>query len=365
MAIFHCQAKAVSRSAGRSATASAAYRSGESITDRRTGEVYDYEKKQGVGYKEVITPDGSQIERSELWNRAEEAEKRKDAKVAREWELALPSELTAEQRKDLACTFARMLVDRYGVVADVCIHEPSRMSDQRNHHAHILTTTRTYADGILGEKTRILDSPKTSGKEVEYMRQAWANLVNRALEWAGHDTRIDHRSLEAQGIGRFPTSHLGPIATAMERRGIQTERGDLNRGVSEPGKEAQKELAVLERQQRGVNAARNWFAKETAEREEKERQRLQHEAQRERERKAQQKERERVNSLFLHSYVDKGYGEMVTSAKWELAKWDKATPEDRVKLEQQAETRIAKINKEREERRQRERAQERDGGWSL
>ena len=80
---------------------------------------------------------------------------------------------------------------------------------------------------------------------------------------------------------------------------------------------------------------------------------------------AQQKERERVNSLFLHSYVDKGYGEMVTSAKWELAKWDKATPEDRVKQEQQAETRIAKINKEREERRQRERAQERDGGWSL
>ena len=128
MAIFHCQAKAVSRSAGRSATASAAYRSGESIKDRRTGEVYDYEKKQGVGYKEIITPDGSQINRSELWNRAEEAEKRKDAKVAREWELALPSELTAEQRKDLACTFARMLVDRYGVVADVCIHEPSRMS---------------------------------------------------------------------------------------------------------------------------------------------------------------------------------------------------------------------------------------------
>ena len=149
--------------------------------------------------------------------------------MAREWELALPSELTAEQRKDLACTFARMLVDRYGVVADVCIHEPSRMSDQRNHHAHILTTTRTYADGILGEKTRILDSPKTSGKEVEYMRQAWANFVNRSLEWAGHDTRIDHRNLEAQGVDRLPTCHLGPAATAMERRGIQTERGDLNR----------------------------------------------------------------------------------------------------------------------------------------
>ena len=196
MAIFHCQAKAVSRASGRSATASAAYRSGESITDRRTGEVYDYEKKQGVGYKEIITPDGSQIDRSDLWNRAEEAEKRKDAKVAREWELALPSELTAEQRKDLACTFARMLVDHYGVVADVCIHEPSCMSDQRNHHAHILTTTRTYADGILGEKTRILDSPKTSGKEVEYMRQAWANFVNRALECLREQTSGRTRKAE-------------------------------------------------------------------------------------------------------------------------------------------------------------------------
>ena len=102
-----------------------------------------------------------------------------------------------------------------------------------------------------------------------------------------------------------------------------------------------------------------------AERAKKERQRLQHEAQKERERKAQQKERDCVNSLFLKSYVDKGCREMVTSVEWELAKWDKATPEDRAKLEQQAETRIAKINKEREERRQRERARERDGGWSL
>jgi hypothetical protein len=295
MAIFHCQAKAVSRSSGRSATASAAYRSGESITDRRTGEVYDYEKKQGVGYKEIITPDGSQIDRSELWNRVEEAEKRKDAKVAREWELALPSELTAEQRKDLACTFARMLVDRYGVVADVCIHEPSRMSDQRNHHAHILTTTRTYADGILGEKTRILDSPKTSGKEVEYMRQAWANFVNRSLEWAGHDTRIDHRNLEAQGVDRLPTCHLGPAATAMERRGIQTERGDLNRARRDGQIQAiETELAGIKKQQQGIEAARQRLhvematcATEKAASEERERQRKQEEAEKERKRQAE------------------------------------------------------------------------------
>ena len=124
-------------------------------------------------------------------------------------------------------------------------------------------------------------------------------------------------------------------------------------------------LTALEKQQHGINTARQRFNMEKAERAKKERQRLQHEAQKERERKAQQKERDCVNSLFLKSYVDKGCREMVTSVEWELAKWDKATPEDRAKLEQQAETRIAKINKEREERRQRERARERDGGGAY
>ena len=111
MAIFHCQAKAISRSAGRSATAAAAYRAGELIHDKRTGEVHDYSRKKGIEYSEIITSDGTTITRENLWNAAEEAEKRKDAKVAREWEIALPSELSQDQQRELARSFARELDD--------------------------------------------------------------------------------------------------------------------------------------------------------------------------------------------------------------------------------------------------------------
>lgn len=288
MAIFHCQAKAISRAAGRSATGSAAYRAGVCLKDERTGEVHDYSRKKGVEYSEIITPDGSKIDRSDLWNRAEEAEKRKDAKVAREWEIALPCELNSVERKMLARAFAKELAKRYGVAADVCIHEPNPDGDERNHHAHILTTTRTFTAGNLGDKTRILDSPKTSGQEVEKVRGAWAEIVNRALERAGHRERIDARSLKTQGITRAPTHHLGPTATAMERRGIQTERGDLNRE-----REQRPEAVELERaevQDNGICAARSraklWREeKARQEREQKERER---EAERERQRQQEQ-----------------------------------------------------------------------------
>ena len=247
MAIFHCQAKAISRGSGRSATAAAAYRSGEIIEDFRTGEVHDYSRKQGVCYTAILTSSREKISRSELWNLAEAAEKRKDAKVAREWEIALPAELTELQQRELALSFARALIERYGIAADVCIHAPGKEGDHRNHHAHILTTTRTFTSGALGAKTRVLDSPRTSGKEVEAMRQAWASLANEALERAGHSERIDPRSLAAQGVARIPTVHL-----AMERRGIQTERGDLNRLQDEQSQEV-RELVALEELDAGIN----------------------------------------------------------------------------------------------------------------
>lgn len=299
MAIFHCQAKAISRASGRSATGAAAYRAGVYLKDERTGEIHDYSRKQGVDHSEIITPDGSKIDRSDLWNRAEEAEKRKDAKVAREWELALPAELNAVERKMLARSFARELASRYGVAADICIHAPSREGDERNHHAHILTTTRTFAAGSLGAKTRILDSPKTSGKEVERMRSTWADLVNRALERAGHSERIDARSLKAQGIHRPPTIHLGPTATAMERRGIQTERGDLNRERQRmPGV---IELEAVEALDTGISAARDraklWREeKARQEREQKEREAAR-ERQRQQEQEKQRQEAERKAEL--------------------------------------------------------------------
>ncbi|WP_278559363.1 MobQ family relaxase [Acidaminococcus intestini] len=361
MVIYHCSVKTVGRSAGRSAVASAAYRSGVYLKDERTGEVHDYRRKAGIEHTELFLPSGVKFDREHLWNSAEASEKRKNSTVAREYEISLPEELNSEQRTELTRDFARHLVDRYGVAVDVSIHAPSRGGDIRNYHAHILTTTRQVTPQGFAAKTRVLDDKKTG--EIEHVRATWAQLTNQALERAGHPERVSHKSLEAQGIDREPTTHLGPAATAMERRGIQTERGELNRSVLQGL--ASDELTALEKQQHGINTARQRFNMEKAERAKKERQRLQHEAQKERERKAQQKERDCVNSLFLKSYVDKGCREMVTSVEWELAKWDKATPEDRAKLEQQAETRIAKINKEREERRQRERARERDGGWSL
>lgn len=330
MAIFHCQAKAISRAVGRSATAAAAYRAGESIADERTGEVYDYENKQGIEYKEIITPEGSQIGRSTLWNLAEIAERRKDAKVAREWELALPSELTHEQRVDLACQFARKLVERYGVAADVCIHAPGREGDQRNHHAHILTTTRIYEAGALGKKTRVLDSPRTSGQEVEIMRQTWASLANSALEKAGHAEKIDARSLQAQCIGREPTHHLGPAATAMERRGIQTERGDLNRRLLQGlSWDEREELAALEKQQTGISVARSRARQWQAEQE-----------------RAAEVQRQKEKELERKAEFERYWKELSVKVEADMAR-----------------ERQMKAETLEREKRQKERGIERDGGW--
>ena len=227
VAIYHLSAKSVGRSGGRSATGAAAYRAGERITDERTGEVFDYTRKGGVESAEIVMPAGIewQPSREQLWNAAEAAERRKDAKVAREFEVALPAELSAEERRALAREFAQEVADRYQVAADVCIHEPHRAGDERNHHAHILVTTREIEGQALGAKTRILDSPKTSGAEIAALRERWAEMQNAALERAGERTRVDHRSLEAQGIDRMPTRHLGPAAVGFERRtGEPSER---------------------------------------------------------------------------------------------------------------------------------------------
>lgn len=259
MAIYHCSIKPVSRGDGRSGTAAAAYRAGVCLKDERTGEIHDYTRKQGVEHAALVLPSGVNMDRGQLWNAAESAEKRKDARVAREFELALPSELTAEQRKELAIEYARSLVDRHGVAADVAIHEPSRKGDDRNHHAHILITTRQVGPKGLGAKTDLEQEDKalraqgkvTGRQQIDALREEWATRCNAALERAGHQERVSHKSLEAQGIDQEPTIHLGPRATAMERRGERTERGDLNRGAVEE-RTAKKELADAERVQTGA-----------------------------------------------------------------------------------------------------------------
>jgi MobA/MobL family. len=215
------------------------------LKDERTGDIHDYSSKRGVEHTEIVFPAGmSGIDRSRLWNNAEAAETRKNSTVAREYEIALPDELNQKQRQDLALEFARHLASRYGVAADVAIHAPGQGGDHRNHHAHILTTTRQVAQGgTLGAKTRSLDDRRSG--EVEHVRSAWAHLVNGALEQAGRPERVSHKSLEAQGINRQATVHLGPTVTTMERRGIKTDRGGINRQLAS-AQGIRKEIEVAE-----------------------------------------------------------------------------------------------------------------------
>ncbi len=244
MAIYHASTKPIARSAGRSAVAAAAYRAGTELVDVRTGLVHDYTRKGGVERTEILTPDGLGCERNALWNAAELAEKRKDARTAREWIIALPSELDTEQRAALARDFAQALVTWYGVAADLAIHAPDREGDHRNHHAHILTTTRQVSRGpdgalILGDKALIELSDRAlrerglrcAADEVQAVRELWERTANAALERAGVEARIDARSLQAQGMDREATQHLGPVASEMERRGKASDRGDGNRTV--------------------------------------------------------------------------------------------------------------------------------------
>ena len=225
MAIYHLSVKTISRSAGRSATAAAAYRAGVAITDARTGEVHDYSRRSGVVSAEVIVPAGAPAwaaDRAALWNAAEAAERRKNSTVAREFEVALPAELTAGQRRELAREFGRELAGRHGCAVDVAIHTPGRKGDNRNHHAHILVTTRRMGPEGFGEKTRELDDLKTG--EVARWRERWAELANEALRQAGLTARVDHRTLAAQGLVRRATVHLGPAAAGYERRTGQDSR---------------------------------------------------------------------------------------------------------------------------------------------
>ncbi|QVQ79699.1 MobA/MobL family protein (plasmid) [Pseudomonas lundensis] len=234
----------MARSAGRSAVAAAAYRSGSELVDERTGLVHDYTRKGGVVSAEIIAPDGGSAERGALWNAAELAENRKDSRTAREWIVALPAELDAGQRRELAVSFGAELARRYGVAVDVAIHEPDREGDNRNHHAHILTTTRRVSRGaagelVMGDKSSIELADKKrrelglgpAADEVKAIRQLWEQTANRALERAGSTERIDARSLKDQGIDREATTHLGPVASEMERRGRISDRGDGNRQV--------------------------------------------------------------------------------------------------------------------------------------
>lgn len=244
MAIYSASLKAISRSAGRSATAAAAYRLGCVVIDERQGLIHDYSRRTGVAASFNFAPAGMLIPGAEaLWNRAEHAEKRKNSTVARELLVALPHELNEADRSALASSIAQALADRYHVAGSAGIHLPDDEGDQRNHHVHIMFTTREYQeDGSLGAKTRVLDDRETGPVETVWMRQMVEEKTNAALAVAGLDSRVDCRSLEAQKVDalergntaeaqmldRLPTVHEGPAVTQIRREMARHDRDSLS-----------------------------------------------------------------------------------------------------------------------------------------
>ncbi len=240
MAIYHLSTKPVSRSSGRSAVASAAYRCAVLLVNHRDGLVHDFTRKEGVEHSEIVLPQGVSagwaLDRSALWNAAEFAEKRKDARVAREFEIALPHELSPEGRLKAARAFAQDLANRYGAAVDFAIHSPSEHGDIRNYHAHVLMTTRQVDRTGLGEKTvlehknaRLLaNGMATTDMQLRDIRQSWEGIANRELQREGLDVRIDHRSHMERGLELSPTEHMGVHASQMQQQGMAVERGRLD-----------------------------------------------------------------------------------------------------------------------------------------
>lgn len=263
MALYHLSVKIVSRGKGQSAVAKAAYNSRELLTNDQTGERHDYRRESEVLFSGIFAPKEAPEwvqDRQTLWNTVEQTETRKNSQLAREIEIGLPYELTDKQREFLVKDFVRENFVRRGMVADVAIHAPGPESDNRNYHAHILLTMREIGPEGFGAKMRDLNS----NAQLEDWREKWEHIANRHLERHGHEARIDRRSLEAQGIDREPTIHIGPTACQLEKEGITTERGNINREIEErnqqreqlqaQGREVSQELLLVQREQQAESA---------------------------------------------------------------------------------------------------------------
>ena len=254
IAICHISIKIISRGKGKSAVAAAAYRAGEKSTNEYDGMTHNYTKKGAISHTEIMLPDHAPREyfnRSTLWNAIEKVEKSKNSQLAREFELALPVELSAEQNLVLIREYVNRNFVAIGMCADVCIHD----KNDGNPHAHVMLTMRPIElDGSWGAKSKkeyvldengekiMLSSSEYKSRKVnavdwneqtkaEEWRSDWADTVNRFLEQNNHSERIDYRSFERQGIDQIPTIHMGTAAFQMERKGIKTDRGDINRQV--------------------------------------------------------------------------------------------------------------------------------------
>lgn len=270
MTMVHIATKAISRKAGQSAVACAAYRAGDVLEDAKYGKVHDYSKKDGVMSSDIVIPASLKgvdvkIDREILWNTAEAFEARSDSRVAREWLINLPYELPEEERHALALEFAQKLCDDMNVIADVCLHRPvmklpfdpnakpsskrlregEQNPDPRNFHAHIMVTTRAP---VIEPKGKLAFDPKfkipfewsnkkrqqndlpSSREEIKRIRKLWVDTANQRLKQ--HNLPLmDERSYKDQGLDQQPTIKMGVEATAMERRGIATEKGETNRKI--------------------------------------------------------------------------------------------------------------------------------------
>ncbi|HEO6550966.1 TPA: MobA/MobL family protein [Streptococcus agalactiae] len=254
---FHFSVNIISRGKGKSAVASAAYISGEKIKNEWDGVTHDYTKKQGVISKEIFLPDHAPEEykdRKILWNSVELFEKNSNAQLARNFIISLPKELSIEENKKMIEEYVQNNFVKEGMIVDLAIHDESREGNQ-NIHAHIMTIVRPInEDGTWGQKSKkeyILDEkgekvlnkngkPKTRKVElttwndkgnVEKWRENFSDLCNEYLAKNKIEKRVDHRSFKRQGIKQIPTIHLGASASAMERKGIRTEKGDINREI--------------------------------------------------------------------------------------------------------------------------------------
>ncbi|ECO1608755.1 hypothetical protein BSY44_00060 [Salmonella enterica subsp. enterica serovar Paratyphi B] len=195
MAIFHMSAQTITRSKGHSSVAASAYRHGEKLTDEHTGEIHDYSKKKGISDSVILIPESADLnflKTGYLWNTIEKSEKRKDAQLAREFNIALPVEMTDEQKKALAIDFCQEHFVKNGMIADIAFHK----LDSDNPHFHVMLTTRRLTpDGAgFGQKVREWNSKE----QLQEWRKSWADTANEHMQKAGIDARIDHRSLKEQ-----------------------------------------------------------------------------------------------------------------------------------------------------------------------
>jgi len=246
MAVYFLNIKTFGRANGSSAASAAAYRAGERIRDERTGKTYDHSERRDVMHKEIVLPskfaDDDMAwaqDRAILWNAAESVEIRKNARVAREYLVALPVELSPHQRVGLVRGFSQELSDRYGFAVDFAIHAPRDFpgSDPRNFHAHLLATTREVTLSGLGAKTTLEmndGNRRNMGlepviNELLHVRARWATVTNEAMQEAHIATRIDHRSLDTQGIDREPRPQIPRAAFEMERHGYRSVVADRMR----------------------------------------------------------------------------------------------------------------------------------------